>query len=157
MTRRELKHVMKICPNVKFSLECQRADFVSCFKMMGKRLDKVGFGIWPECNDVSYDQAGAWVGCPNLREIVMDRELQLCEFRAIFNTPKVLLKDVYLSIVDCKALDVFSGGAATSPESVVLWCSYPLENPFKRWFRRTNLSALCKSSSIHRKMYPLIS
>lgn len=83
MALSDLQHVLKGYPNVKISLECQRPDFVSCFKMMGKQLDKVAFGMWPDYDDVRSDQAGAWDACPNVREIVIDRDLQLCAFQAI--------------------------------------------------------------------------
>lgn len=136
MKQRDLKTVLKICPNSKFSLQYQRPDLVNCMKMMGKRLIKVGFGDFPHYDNISSDQTGAWDACPNVREIDMDRELQLCDFRAIFNTPKVFLKDLSLHVVDFKSLDVFAAGAVTALESAAFWCGFPPKNAFNALVRK---------------------
>lgn len=72
----------------------------------------------------------SWDLCPNIREICGDRELETCEVRAIFNTPKLRLKKVFLNFYDFDAMDVFATGEVSTLECAQFWCGFPPEDLF---------------------------
>lgn len=102
------------CPNARFNLICPRNDLCEYLSITGKPLEGIGTQYPPGYNAAPSDRASAWILCPNLQKLSLDKIVQLQDPQAVFLTSKFSLEEIHISIRDSKAMYAFASGAVTT-------------------------------------------